>query len=130
MCEKSAFEPKAVTQRAFAGRGLGCEHMEEPGHCDPPTHPRGLGTLPTPHSLFPRDLPHQLGLRAVHLELPPPGDLGQGLVLLDLLLLLDLVRQELRKGFVSWGGKKMGSGKGRDEGVGGEFRERGVGKRG
>lgn len=67
-----------------------------------------LGTFPRPHLLFPRDFPHQLGLRAVDLQLPPPGDLGQGFVLLDLLLLLDLVRQELCKGFVSWRGKKMG----------------------
>lgn len=72
-----------------------------------------LGTLPKPHLLLPRDLPHQLGLRAMDLQLPPPGHLGQGFVLLDLLLLLDLVRQELRKGFVSWRGKRTGLGKGR-----------------
>lgn len=36
----------------------------------------------------------------MHLQLPAPGHLGQRLVLLDLLLLLDLIRQELREGFV------------------------------
>lgn len=73
-----------------------------------PTCPQVLGTLPRPHLLFPRDFPHQLGLSAMDLQLPPPRDLGQGLVLLDLLLLLDLIRQELCKGFVSWWGRKMG----------------------
>lgn len=63
---------------------------------------------PGPHLLLPRDLPHQLGLCAMDLQLPPPGDLGQGLVLLDLLLLLDLIRQELCKSFVSWQGRNTG----------------------
>lgn len=64
--------------------------------------------LLSPHLLLPGDLPHQLGLGAVDLQLPPPGDLGQGFVLLDLLLLLDLVRQELREGFVAWRGQSGG----------------------
>lgn len=55
-------------------------------------------------SLLPGDFAHQPGLGAVHLQLPPAGHFGQRFVLLDLPLLLDLIRQELRERFVPCGG--------------------------
>lgn len=55
-------------------------------------------------SLLPGDFSHQPGLGAVHLQLPPAGHFGQRFVLLDLPLLLDLIRQELRERFVPCGG--------------------------
>lgn len=54
---------------------------------------------------FSRNLPAELSLGAVHLELPSPRHLWKAFVFLELLLLFDFIRQEIAKCFVTcWKG--------------------------
>lgn len=57
--------------------------------------------------LFSWDCPHEFGLCAIHLQVPPSRHLGKCLVFLDFFLFFDFIWQEVSKGFVPWKIKQL-----------------------